>query len=76
LDFVSLTPSWLRLEAHGEGEPCTGDSGSPALFGGSDVIAGILAIIPAGCGHEQIAWEQRLDTKSVRAFLSQYVTLP
>lgn len=24
LEFVSLTPSWLRLEAHGEGDPCTG----------------------------------------------------
>jgi hypothetical protein len=77
LGFHSLTPGWLHLAAQGHGELCTGDSGSPALLGHSDVITAILAVIPSPCGRErQVSWHQRLDTPSARTFLSQHVPLP
>jgi V8-like Glu-specific endopeptidase len=72
--FNSLTRAWLRLQQHVDGQVCFGDSGSPSLFAGSDVIAGITV---GGLGPcRNTAWDQRIDTPAARAFLGQYVTLP
>lgn len=72
--FDSLTPAWLRVGEHLDGQICSGDSGSPGLLGGSNVIAGITAVDFPGC--DNAAWDMRLDTAPHRAFLAQYVTLP
>ena len=72
--FNSLTGAWLRLQQHADGQVCSGDSGAPTLFGGSDVIAGITV---GGLGPcRNTAWDQRVDTPAARAFLGSYVTLP
>lgn len=72
--FNSLTRAWLRLQQHGDGQVCYGDSGAPTLFAGSDVIAGITV---GGLGPcRNTAWDQRIDTPAARAFLGGYVTLP
>ena len=72
--FNSLTRAWLRLQQHVDGQVCFGDSGSPSLFAGSDVIAGILV---GGLGPcRNTAWDQRIDTPAARAFLGHYMTLP
>ena len=72
--FNALTEAWLRLQQHVDGQVCSGDSGSPSLFAGSDVIAGITV---GGLGPcRNTAWDQRVDTPAARAFLGRYVTLP
>lgn len=73
--FLSLTPGWLRVQQHENGQICIGDSGGPSLLGGSDVIAGITALVIGGlCTNA--AGDSRVDTPSARAFLGQYVDLP
>jgi hypothetical protein len=73
--FLSLTPGWLRVLEHEDGQICVGDSGSPSLFAGSDVIAGITASFVGGLCQNS-AGDERVDTPAARAFLGQYVTLP
>ena len=73
--FLSLTPGWLRVQEHADGQICVGDSGSPTLLAESNVIAGITTAFVGGlCTNS--AGDERLDTPAARAFLSQYVTLP
>ncbi len=73
--FLSLTPGWLRVQEHEDGQICVGDSGSPSLFAGSNVIAGITVAFVGGlCANS--AGDERVDTQAARAFLGQYVTLP
>ena len=72
--FNSLTAAWLRLQQHENGSICVGDSGSPSLFAGTDVIAGITV---GGFGQcRNAVWDQRVDTPAARAFLIHYVDLP
>jgi hypothetical protein len=75
---TSLSPGWLRLRMNGGAEICTGDSGSPSILGGSNVVAGITtgetSLSGGRCTSQP--WDTRLDTPSARAFLGQYVTLP
>jgi hypothetical protein len=74
--FMSLTPGWLRLQQHQDGQICIGDSGSPSLLGDSNVITGIvIAGGPCTLGGSG-QWDMRVDTPSARAFLGQYVALP
>jgi hypothetical protein len=56
----------------------TGDSGSPSILLGTDLVTGITAAewSLAGGECESAPWEQRLDTPAARAFLARYVTLP
>lgn len=72
--FFSFDPWVLRLEMHEDGVTCTGDSGSPSLFDGTSLIAGVSVSGDAACSNmdEHI----RVDTPSARAFLGQYVSLP
>jgi hypothetical protein len=72
--FLSFTREWMRLGLHENGAVCGGDSGSPNLFGGSNVIAGITFGSPADC--KNVNWATRVDTASARAFLGQYLVLP
>jgi hypothetical protein len=53
-------------------------SGASSLIGTSNVDAGIFigSLSLSGGQCESAAWDQRLDTPSARAFLTQYVTLP
>ena len=76
--FASLSPGWLRLRAAGSADICTGDSGSPSILSGTDLVAGITDAewSLAGGECESGPWEQRVDTPGARAFLSHYVTLP
>lgn len=76
--FASLSPSWLRLRGLGSSEICQGDSGSPSLVAGTDVVVGITDLVMSldGGECESGAWEERIDTPAARAFLDDYVTLP
>jgi len=76
--FSSISPGWLRLHSTGQADICTGDSGSPALLAGNDLVLGITAVewSLSGAECESGPWEQRVDTPGARAFLAQYVSLP
>jgi len=76
--FASLSPGWLRLRSAGGAEICTGDSGSPSILSGTNLVAGITAVAWSldGGECESGPWEQRVDTPGARTFLSQYVALP
>ncbi|MBA3287542.1 MAG: trypsin-like serine protease [Acidimicrobiia bacterium] len=68
---------WLRISmnpATGNGGTCYGDSGGPNFLGTSEVVAAITITGDAVCQSTNVVY--RLDTKSARAFLAQYVTLP
>jgi hypothetical protein len=76
--FASLSPGWLRLRSDGPADICTGDSGSPSILAGTNLVAGITDVQWSldGGECESGPWEQRVDTPGARAFLSTYVTLP
>jgi hypothetical protein len=76
--FTSLSPGWLRLRAAGPATICTGDSGSPSILSGTNVVTGVTAVEWSLAGGEcqGAPWEQRVDTPGARAFLRQYVALP
>src|SRR3954451_13626797 len=42
--FSSLSPGWLRLHSTGSGDICTGDSGSPSVLAGTDLVLGLTAV--------------------------------
>lgn len=76
--FASLSPGFLRLRAAGSADICVGDSGSPSLLSGTDLVLGITAaeMSLSGSECESSPWEQRVDTPAAQEFLSRYVTLP
>lgn len=76
--FASLSPGWLRLRPAGSATICTGDSGSPSILSGTNLVTGVTAVEWSVDGGEcqSTPWEQRVDTPGARAFLRQYVALP
>ena len=75
--FERLTPTHLVTEAVinlGEGTNCYGDSGSPHLVAGTDVVVATSSWIQGLC--QSWSASVRLDTPEVRAFLSPFVALP
>lgn len=73
----AINPTWLRIsmnESRGDGGTCYGDSGGPNFLGDSDVIASITITGDAVCRATNDTY--RVDTRSARTFLSEYVTLP
>ncbi|RNL77735.1 trypsin-like serine protease [Nocardioides marmorisolisilvae] len=76
--FSSLSPGFLRLHATGSADICTGDSGSPSILAGTDLVLGLTAVqwSLSGGECESGPWEQRVDTPGARAFLAHYVDLP
>jgi hypothetical protein len=76
--FASLSPGFLRLRATDGADICIGDSGSPSLLAGTNLVLGITAVEWSLAGSECVSepWEQRIDTPGARAFLAHYVALP
>jgi secreted trypsin-like serine protease len=77
--FLALEPAWLQLSmnpAAGSGGTCYGDSGGPHFLGGpsSNLEVSLTVTGDAVCKATDTTY--RLDTKSARQFLSNYVTLP
>jgi Trypsin len=72
--FFSLTDAWLRLSMLDDGRACTGDSGAPNFLGDTDLVVAIGISGDFAC--EAMDAALRLDTPSVRVFLSQFVELP
>ena len=73
----STNQSWLRISMNpstGNGGTCYGDSGGPNFLGTTQIIAAITITGDAVCRSTNV--DYRLDTKSARTFLGQYVTLP
>jgi secreted trypsin-like serine protease len=77
--FNSLGPGYLRLSQNastGNGGTCFGDSGGPNFL----PMNGALVLVATTVGGDLVCRstnvDYRLDTKSARAFLSNYVTLP
>ena len=73
--FTSVSPGFLRLQATGSADVCVGDSGSPAILSGTNLVVGVTDVewSLAGSECESNPWEQRVDTPAARAFLGQYV---
>jgi Trypsin len=76
--FSSLTQNWLHLlgnnDATNEGGTCSGDSGGPHFLGDTLLIVSVTSWGDGVC--RSLSMSQRLDTQSVRDFLSGYVDLP
>jgi len=75
--FNALNPAWLRLSqnpATGNGGTCYGDSGGPNFLGTSQIIAAVTNGGDTVCRATNV--DYRLDTRTARAFLGNYVTLP
>ena len=73
----SINPAWLRISmnpATGNGGTCYGDSGGPNFLGDSNLIAATTITGDAICRSTNVTY--RLDTKSARTFLRDYVKLP
>ncbi len=69
--------AWLRISQNrstGNGGTCYGDSGGPNFLGTTNIIAAITITGDAVCRATNVTY--RLDTRSARAFLGQFVTLP
>jgi V8-like Glu-specific endopeptidase len=77
----SLTKSWLRVSQNastGSGGTCYGDSGGPNFLGAgtgeTNIVAATTITGDTACRSTNV--DYRLDTKSARDFLGQYVSLP
>lgn len=69
--------SWLRISMNpstDNGGTCYGDSGGPNFLGDTDTIAATTITGDAVCRSTNV--DYRLDTRSARSFLDDYVELP
>jgi len=77
--FSALEPSWLKLSSNAaldNGGTCFNDSGAPHFYGGvtsSLTVSMSIAVDPVCRSLDKT---YRLDTKSARDFLGQFVSLP
>lgn len=77
--FNALNKAWLRLSqnpATGDAGTCYGDSGGPQFLGGknSNLLASITVTGDVPCRATNVTY--RLDTRSARAFLADFVPVP
>jgi secreted trypsin-like serine protease len=79
--FRSIENAWLHLSQNrstGDGGTCYGDSGGPNFLGAgaseTSVVAAITVTGDAQCRATNVAY--RLDTRSARAFLDDFVAVP
>lgn len=79
--FGAINNAWLRLSqnsAVGNGGTCYGDSGGPNFMGSgsgeTSIIAGTTITGDSQCVQSNVIY--RLDTKSARDFMGQFVALP
>ena len=73
----AINKTWLRISMNpstGDGGTCYGDSGGPNFLGNTNIIAAITITGDAVCRATNV--DYRLETKSARDFLAQYVMLP
>jgi hypothetical protein len=77
----AVNPSWLRISqnpATGHGGTCYGDSGGPNFLGAdpseTNIVASTTITGDSYCKSTNVTY--RLDTRSARTFLDDYVTLP
>ena len=73
----SINPAWLRISmnpATDNGGTCYGDSGGPNFLGDSSTIAATTITGDAVCRSTNVTY--RLDTRSARSILRDYVRLP
>jgi V8-like Glu-specific endopeptidase len=75
------TKAWLKASmnpARGDGGTCYGDSGGPNFLGAgageTRIVAATTVTGDAWCRATNV--DYRLDTRSARSFLGQFVTLP
>lgn len=75
--FENLRSIWLKLNMNpstGSGGTCYGDSGGPHFLKGTRKIVSITITGDTACRSTDLTY--RLDTRSARAFLDDFVTLP
>lgn len=75
--FHTLGKIWLRLNMNpstGSGGTCYGDSGGPHFLGNTNKIVSITITGDTACRATDVTY--RLDTRSARAFMGDFVTLP
>lgn len=77
----AVAPSWLHISgnpATGDAGTCYGDSGGPNFLGGgrseTNIVAATTITGDANCRATNVTY--RLDTRSARSFLGQFVALP
>lgn len=77
----SINPTWLRISQNptkGDGGTCYGDSGGPNFLGAgageTDVVASTTLTGDMFCRSTNVTY--RLDTRSARNFLDDFVALP
>lgn len=80
-ELNAVTPSYLRISqnpATGDGGTCYGDSGGPNFLGAgaseTNIVASTTITGDANCKATNTTY--RLDTRSARTFLKDYVSLP
>ena len=78
---ITSTATWLKLSMNpstGSGGTCFGDSGGPHFIGAgaseTDVVVSITVTGDSVCRATDVTY--RMDTRSAREFLGDYVTLP
>ena len=69
--FRALASDWLLLSNRSGAGMCTGDSGGPLFVGGSDTEAALMSWEDTQCRAS--AFGIRLDTRSARAFLADWI---
>lgn len=75
----TLKKAWIQMDmnpSHDQGGTCFGDSGGPHFLGGvhSNLIVATTTAGDASCRSTDL--DYRLDTRSARSFLGQFVELP
>ncbi len=75
--YDALTQSWLKISmnpATGDGGTCFGDSGGPHFLGDSRMVVSLTVTGDYNCRATDVTY--RLDTKSARSYLAEFVKLP
>jgi hypothetical protein len=75
--YNALTKGWLKISmnpATDDGGTCYGDSGGPHFLGDTGMVVSLTVTGDTNCRATDITY--RLDIKSARAYLEQFVDLP
>lgn len=75
--YNALNKGWLRISMNpstGDGGTCYGDSGGPHFLGETNMVVSVTVTGDITCRATDVTY--RLDIKSARAYLAQFVRLP